>query len=189
MKRTTCRILLALLAPLVFNLPPSPAQTAPQQEGADQKLSTVPAKKGQKYLDQELVKREEVGRKNEPHNVMARAYLQTIATYARALGDHAQASRQLSADFARALVVEINRSLDKAEEHQRDHLKTIPVETRLKLAVRMKETEARRSRLHLAVDALEKDVQSYTLDPKEIAAASALILTRLEELAENSGDR
>src|SRR5205085_11356957 len=103
------------------------------QENTDKKVSPVLVKKGQKTLDQQMLKMEMSGKNNEPHYIMAMAYLQGIATFAKALGDQASGDNQLSADFARAAVSEINRSLDKAEEHHQEHMKTMSTDKRAKL--------------------------------------------------------
>src|ERR1044071_1548249 len=183
MKMSMYRAILPLLALVLIGAAPSRAQTEHQHQSDDKKTSTPPIKKGQKYLDQELLKTEVSGRKNEPHYVMAMAYLQTIATFAKTLGDQASGDRPLSADFARAAVDEINRSLDKAKEHHQEHLKTMSPETRLRLAALVKEMDSQDTKLNSAIDALEKDVRNYTLDAKQIAADSAAILKHLDGVA------
>jgi hypothetical protein len=183
MKTSRNKTVLPAIALMIMSAGISLAQTGLQQGDGDKKATTLPNKKGQKYLDQEMLKSELSGRKDEPHYVMAMAYLQSLGTFAKALGDQASGDSQLSADFARAAVNEMNRSLDKAEEHLREHLKTISPDIRSRLAATMKEMDAQRSKLSGAVNALEKDVQNYTLDPKQIAADSATILKHLDELS------
>jgi polyhydroxyalkanoate synthesis regulator phasin len=187
MKMSMHRTILPVLALMVMSAATSLAQTEPQHENGDKKASTLPIKKGQKYLDQEMLKMEVSGRKMEPHYVMAMAYLQTIGAFAKALGDQASGDSQLSADFARAAVDEINRSLDKAKEHHQEHLKTMSPDTRLRLAPMVKEMDLQHTKLNSAVDALEKDVQNYTLDAKQIALDSAAILKHLDELSKMYG--
>jgi polyhydroxyalkanoate synthesis regulator phasin len=188
MKMSTYRTILPILVLMVMSAATSLAQSEHQHESSDKKASALPAKKGQLFLDQEMLKMEASGRKNEPHYVMAMAHLQTIGTFAKALRDQASGDGQLSADFARAAVDEINRSLDKAKEHHQEHLKTIATPIRLKLAAMVKEMDAQTAKLNDAVDALEKDVQNYTLDTKQIAADSAAILKHLDELAKMYGE-
>lgn len=183
MKMSTYKTVLPAIVLMVMSAGSSLAQTDHQQESGDRKESTLPGKKGQKYLDQEMLKIELSGRQNEPHHVMAMAYLQSLGTFAKALIDQASGDSQLSADFARAAVNEMNRSLDKAEEHHREHLKTITPDIRSRLVATMKEMDSQRSKLTDAVNTLEKDVQNYTLDAKQIAADSATILKHLAELS------
>ena len=183
MKMSMDKTILSILALMVMSAATSLAQTVQQPESGDKQASTLPTKKGQKYLDQEMLKLEVSGRKNEPHYVMAMAYLQTIGTFAKALGDQASGDQQLSADFARATVDEINRSLDKAKEHHQEHLKTMSSDIRLRLAAMVKEMDLQHAKLNDAVKALEKDVQNYTLDAKQIATDSQAILKHLDELS------
>lgn len=159
------------------------AQTEHQHEKSDKTTLIQPQKKGQKYLDQEMLKMDMAGKKKEPHHVMAMAYLQNIGTFAKALRDQAQESNQLSSDFARAIVNEISRSLDKADDHHQEHMKTMDADMRSKMAAMMKDMELRRSKLKDAVKALEKDVSNYTLDAKLIAADSAEILKQLDDMS------
>jgi hypothetical protein len=183
MNTSRYKTVLPAIALMVMSAGISLAQIGLQQDKGDKKVSPLPTKKGQKYLDQEMVKSEMSGRANEPHYVMAMAYLQSLGTFAKALGDQASGDSQLSADFARAAVNEMNRSLDKAEEHHREHLKTVSPDVRSRLTITMKEMDSKRAKLSDAVNALEKDVQNYTLDAKQIAADSAVILKHLDELS------
>jgi hypothetical protein len=183
----TYRTILSVVVLMMISTVTLQAQTAHQQENADKKAASFPDKKGQKFLDQEMLRVEMSGSNNEPHHVIAMAYLQTMGTFAKALGEQAARDNQLSADFARAAANEIDRSLDKAEEHHVEHLKTISADKRSKLAVMMKMMEAQRSNLHDAVNTLRKNVQNYTLDAQQIAADSAVILKHLDELAKMRG--
>jgi hypothetical protein len=184
----TYRTILSAVVLMIISTVMAQAQTAHQHENSDKKAApSFPDKKGQKFLDQEMLRIEMSGSNNEPHHVMAMAYLQSIGTFAKALSEQAAGNHQLSADFARAAVNEMGRSLDKAEEHHEEHLKTMSSDNRSKLAVMMKVVEAQRTHLRDAVDALRKVVQNYTLDAQQIAADSAVILKHLDELSKMRG--
>jgi hypothetical protein len=187
-KMSTYKTILPIITLMTISAFPSLAQTISQQDSAVKKTSPLPAKKGQKFLDQEMLKMEMPGRNNEPHYIMAMAYLQSIAIFTKAVGDQAAGDNQLSSDFARAAVSEINRSLDKAEEHHQDHLKTMSADKRAKLAIMMKAMDLQRSGLNDAVSTLGKDVQKYTLDAQQIATDCAVILKHLDELTKMRGE-
>jgi polyhydroxyalkanoate synthesis regulator phasin len=122
---------------------------------------------------------------NEPHQILATAYIQSMETFARALSDQGQAGGQLSTDFARAAVDEIRRSMDEAQEQHQAHMKTMGENIHYALPLMMKDmkdADPRWSGLREAVKALENDVQGYTLNGKQIAADSADLLKRLEEM-------
>jgi hypothetical protein len=188
MKTRTYGTLLFVLALLVMSAATSQAQTEHQQEGGDKKTAIAPIKKGQKFLDQEMVKLEVSSRTNEPHFVMAMAYLQTIASFAKTLQDQAAGDRQLSADFARAAVDEIIRSLDKAKDHRQEHLKTMSPDIRVRLAAMIKAMDLQHAKLKDAVDVLDKDVRNYTLDAKQIATDSTAILKQLDALSKMNNE-
>jgi hypothetical protein len=185
---STYRTIFSVIVLMLISTVVSQAQTTYLQENANKKAASFPDKKGQKFLDQEMLKREMSGRNNEPHHVMAMAYLQSIGAFAKALSEQAAGDNQLSADFARAAVNEMDRSLDKAEEHHEENLKTMSADKRSKLAVIMKVVEAQHTNLRNAVNALRKDVQNYTLDAQQIAADSAVILKHLDELSKMRGN-
>jgi hypothetical protein len=187
-KMNTYKTILTVIVLMIISTVTAQTQTAYQQETVDKKISPLPNKKGQKFLDKEMIKFEMSGRNNEPHYIMAMAYLQSIATFAKALGEQASGDNQLSSDFARAAVSEINRSLDKAEEHHQEHMKTMSTDKRAKLVSMTKIMDSQRSSLNDAVNALGKDVQNYTLDSKQISADCTVILKHLDELSKMRGE-
>jgi hypothetical protein len=125
------------------------------------------------------------GPPNEPHLILAMAYIQNMGTFAKALSDQSQAGGPLSTDFARAAVDEIRRSMDEASEQHQAHMKTMGEKTEYSLPLMMKDmkdADPHWSGLRDAVKALENDVQGYTLNGKQIATDSADLLKRLEDM-------
>ena len=120
---------------------------------------------------------------NEPHHALAMAYMQTIGTFAKTLHDQAEGSSPLNAEFARAAVAEIRRSLDEMEKHHGEHMKMMNDEMRTHMAAMMKDMEMHHAMLKDAVSALEKDVVADQPDSKQVAADSASILKHLDEMS------
>jgi polyhydroxyalkanoate synthesis regulator phasin len=170
MKKNTYRTIFGVMALAVIGAVYGLAQTQHQHE------------QDGKQTHRDMSKIDMSGMTNEPHHVLAMAYMQSIGTFAKVLSDQAQASGQLSADFARAVVTEMRRSLDQADEHHREHMKTMGEDMRTKMPAMIKEMDTRRSRLGNAVDALEKDVRDYTLNSKHIAADSDVVIKQLDEM-------
>jgi len=170
MKRNAYRTILGVMALAVFCAVYGLGQTEHQHAS-------------QKPMEHDMSRMDMSGMMNEPHHVLAMAYIQSIGTFAKALSDQAQASNQLSADFARAAVSEIRRSLDQADDHHQEHMKTMSEAMRSKMPAMMKEMETHRSRLGDAVKALEKDVEDYTLNSKQIAADCAVVLKQLDDMS------
>jgi alpha-L-fucosidase len=170
MKRNAYRAILGIMALAVFCTVYGLGQTQHQHTA-------------QKPMQHDMSKMDMPSMMNEPHHILAMAYMQSIGTFAKALGDQAQASNQLSADFARDAATEMRRNLDEADEHHREHMKTMSEDMRSKMPAMMKEMETHRSKLGDAVKALEKDVQAYTLNSKQIAADCALVLEHVDDMS------
>src|SRR5215203_4990662 len=92
----TYRMILSVVVLMMISTVTLQAQTTPQHENADKKAASFPDKKGQKFLDQEMLRVEMSGSNNEPHQVIAMAYLQTMGTFAKALGEQVAGNNQLS---------------------------------------------------------------------------------------------
>ena len=125
---------------------------------------------------------------NEPHRALAMAYMQNMGTFAKTLHDQAAANSPLDAQFARAAVAEIRRSLDEMETHHGEHMKMMSDQMRTQRASMMKSTEMHRAMLKDAVSALEKDVAADQIDSKQVAADSASLLKHLDEMSKMHGD-
>jgi len=121
---------------------------------------------------------------SEPHKILAMAYKENVATFARALRDQAHAG-SLSSDFARAAASEISRSIDQLDGHYREHLKTMSAEMRSKMAAMVKEMDLRNSKLKDAARVLDKDVGEYTLNSTQIATDSDEILKQLDDMSKS----
>lgn len=161
------------------------AQTEHQHD--TQKPSPSTGVQGKKPMQHDMSKMDMSAMMNEPHHVLAMAYMQNMGTFAKALRDQAQASSPLNADFARAAVAEIRRSLDEGEKHHQEHMQGMSEEMRSHMAGMMKDMDAHSTKLKDAVAALEKDVQASTLNAKQVAADSTVIVNHVEEMSKMHG--
>jgi hypothetical protein len=181
MNRNIYRIIFAVIVLMIFGGMTALTQPRLQSEVSDKQPSRQSSKREPAPVSE--AKPNLSGRVNEPHQVLVLVYLQNIGSFAKALRDQAQVSNSLSADFARAIVTEMSRSFDKAEEHHREHVKTLGAELPSRSIAMMKIMDTRRSKLKEAIVTLERDVRDYTLKPQQIAADSAVILKYLDEMA------
>ncbi len=177
------RIIFAAIALLIFGGVTALAQTKHRSASGSGQTSSQSGKKGQEPVHVDLAKTTMSGTSNEPHQVLAMIYMQNIGIFAVALREQAQANNSLSADFARAIAGEMSRSFDKAEDHHREHVKTMSVEMRAKSATMFKAMDSNRAKLKDAIATLEKDVRDYTLKSKQIAIDSTQILNYLDEMS------
>lgn len=65
---------------------------------------------------------------DDAHDVLAMAYMQNVAAFARTLTDRVDPAKSVDADFARAAVAEMRRSFDAMQQHMTEHKKTLPAE-------------------------------------------------------------
>lgn len=187
MKRNAYRIILAVIALTVFCSVTAASQS--EHKPDDKKASTQTSKKGQEHMHR-MPETDMSAMMNEPHHVLAMAFMHNIETFAKALNDQAQGGSPLSADFARAAVAEIRRSFDEARTHHQEHVKAMSADMRSNMAAMMKEMDLYRSSLKNAVTALEKDVHAYTLNSKQIAADCADVLKHLDKMSKmHSGNK
>jgi hypothetical protein len=181
MNRISYKTILAVIALTVFGVSYGAAQTG-QPRRAEKKVSTQAGKKAQGTTNPAIPDMSESAMTNEPHQVLAIAYRENVAIFARALRDQALAG-SLSSDFARAATGEIGRSLDQADEHHREHLKTMMnADARSKFESAPREMDMRAAGLKDLFRILEKDVGEYTLNSKQIAIDSDAILKRLGDI-------
>jgi len=143
----------------------------------------------QKPMQHDMSKMDMPSMMNEPHHVLAMAYMQNIGTFAKTLHAQAEGSSPLNVTFARAAVAEIKRSLDQMEEHHGEHMKMMSEEMRSHMAAMMKDMEMHRSMLKDAISALEKDVRADQPDSKQVAADSANVLKHLDEMSKMHDDK
>jgi hypothetical protein len=78
----------------------------------------------------------------EPHHILALAYLQNLATFAKSLRDQVDSTRAVDAEFARAAVTEMRRSVDSMQQQMADHLKSMPADTQSHMGMMMQGMDA-----------------------------------------------
>jgi len=182
MKKNIYSISLAVIVLMVFGGMAALAQSRTQPRYVDPAASAQAGKKQQERVNHDLLTRDMSAMTNEPHQVLAMAFMQNLATFAKTLSDQAQDETPLSADFARAAVSEIRRNFDEANTHYQEHVKAMRP-GRPSRGSAMTDLNLRDSPLKAAIDALDKDVQNYTLDSQQIVTDCADVLKRLDEIA------
>jgi alpha-L-fucosidase len=176
MKPKAHTTILAVIALTLFSAADMLAQTE-HQHGA------------QKPMQHDMSKMDMSAMMNEPHHLLAMAYMKNLGTFAKTLHDQAASTSPLNAKFARVAVGEMKRSLDQMEEHHGEHMKMMSEEMRSHMATMMKDMDMHRSMLKDSVSALEKDVQADQPDSKQVAADSANVLKNLDEMSKMHDDK
>ena len=120
---------------------------------------------------------------SEPHHVLAMAYHQNLAAFAKALHEQATAAGPLNLDFARAAVSEMRRSFDQMKQHHQEHMKGMSTEMHTKMSGKMEKMETRQAEMSTQLTDLEQALLSATPDAKKVFDLANRLHTRLGEMA------
>ena len=112
----------------------------------------------------------------EPHHVLAMAYKDNLANFAKALHHEANQAKPINPEFARAAVAEMRRSFDQMQQHHQAHMKTMDDKMKAQMAGMMKQMDAHHSAIQEHLAALNKEVQTSAPVSKSISTHIAEIL-------------
>ena len=126
---------------------------------------------------------------NETHHILAMAYHQNLATFAKALHEQTAGASSVDVEFARAAVTEMRRSFDQMKQHHQEHMKTMSADTHTKMSGMMQKMETHQTEVNTQLSALEQEVQSATPDAKKVSTLAASIHTHCDAMSKmNQGD-
>lgn len=122
----------------------------------------------------------------EPHHVLAMAYAENLATFAKALRNQVEAAKSVDSDFARAAATEIRRSFDTMQQHLGEHTKIMPADQGGH-AVIMQAMNTHVSAIRLSITALEREIEAATPSPVKVSERAAEIIKQIDEMAHAHG--
>ena len=124
-----------------------------------------------------------------PHHVLAMAYMDNLATFARALDTQVTKSKTVNLDLARPAVAEMRRSFDQMKQHHQAQMMTMmgdqkkpPMSEEM-----MKKMETHLTALGNHLTALESEVNASTPDPKKVAEHTTEILKQCDGMSAMPG--
>ena len=120
---------------------------------------------------------------SEPHHVLAMAYHQNLAAFAKALHEQTTTAGPLNLDFARAAVSEMRRSFDQMKQHHQEHMKGMSTEMHTKMSGMMEKMGTGQAEMNTQLTDLEQELLSTTPDAKKVSALADRVHTRLAEMA------
>ena len=120
---------------------------------------------------------------NEPHHVLAMAYRQNLAAFAKVLQQQTAGAASVNIEFARAAVTEMRRSFDQMKQHHQEHMGTMSAEMHTKMSGMMKQMEAHQTELNTQLMALEQEVQLSTPDAKKVATLAASVNSHIAAMS------
>ena len=119
----------------------------------------------------------------EPHHVLAMAYHQNLATFAKSLHEQTMQASSVNVEFARAAVTEMRRSFDQMKQHHQAHMQTMSAEMHTKMSEMMKQMETHQTELNTQLMALEQEVNAATPDAKKVSNLAASVHTHLDAMS------
>ena len=125
---------------------------------------------------------------NEPHHVLAMAYHQNMATFAKALKEQTARVSAVRVEFARDAVAEIRRSFDQMKHHHQEHMQTMSAEMHTKMSGMKQQMETHQAELNTQLTALEQEVQSGIPDAKKVSTLAASVHTHLDAMSKMKHD-
>ena len=105
---------------------------------------------------------------NDPHHVLAMAYRDNLATFARALRAQVNQGKSVNLDLARPAVAEMRRSLDQIRQHHQAHAGMMGTQPTGATSTAMQHMDTHLTALNEHLDALEAEVNGATPDPKKV---------------------
>jgi hypothetical protein len=122
----------------------------------------------------------------EPHHILAMAYAQNMATFAKALRAHVETTKSVDAGFARAAVIELRRCFDTMQQHLGELSRTMAA-AQGDSAGMMQAMNAHMSAIRLSITALEREIEASTPQASKVSERAAEIIKHIDEMAHAHG--
>jgi len=111
-----------------------------------------------------------------PHHVLAMAYRDNLATFAKALQGQVTQTKSVNLEMARPAVSEMRRSLDQLREHHQAQMKMMGDHTESPMPGNMKHMETHLTSLGEHLSALESEIGASMPDHKKVSEHTTEIL-------------
>jgi hypothetical protein len=111
-----------------------------------------------------------------PHHVLAMAYRDNLATFARALRSQLAQSKVMDLDLARPAVAEMRRSFDQMQQHHQAQMTMMASHPDSSMSGAMQRMEAHLTALGDHLAALESEVNASTPDPEKVSEHTTEIM-------------
>ena len=124
----------------------------------------------------------------EPHHVLAMAYMQNLAAFAKALRDQTDSAKTVDGEFARAAVSEMRRSFDATQQHMADNMKSMPADMQPHMSMMMQGMDTHLSAIKQSLTALEREILADTPSATKISASAGEIVKHIDEMGQSHAD-
>ena len=113
-----------------------------------------------------------------PHHVLAMAYRDNLATFAKALQGQVTRTKSVNLDMARPAVSEMRRSYDQIREHHQAQMKMMGDHTESPMPGNMKHMETHLTSLDEHLSALESEIGASMPDYRKVMEHTTEILKK-----------
>ncbi len=111
-----------------------------------------------------------------PHHVLAMAYRDNLATFARALQRQVAQAKTVDLDLARPAVAEMRRSLDQMQQHHQAQMAMMQDHSMPSMSATRQDMATHLAALGAHLTALESEVNASAPDPKKVTEHTTEIL-------------
>jgi cytochrome c556 len=122
-----------------------------------------------------------------PHHVLAMAYHDNLATFARALRTQVTQSKSVNLELARPAVSEMRRSFDQMKQHHQAQMAMMSDQTKPAMSGTIQQMESHMTALGEHLTALESEVNAGTPDPKKVSEHTTEILKQCADMSAMHG--
>lgn len=122
-----------------------------------------------------------------PHHVLAMAYRDNLATFARALRAQVTQSKSVNLELARPAVTEMKRSFDQMKQHHQAQMTMMGDQSKPAMSGTMQRMETHIAALNEHLTALESEVNANSPDPKTVSEHTTEILKQCAGMSAMSG--
>jgi cytochrome c556 len=164
------RVTAAMLMILSLGAFGAVAATAQHEDHSTHKGASQSTTQGKKAMSHD-----QMSMANEPHHVLAMAYHQNLAAFAKVLQKHAAGANSVNVGFARAAVTEMRRSFDQMKRHHQEHMQTMSADMHTRMSGMMKQMVTHQAELNGDLTALEQEVRLSTPDAKRVSRLAASV--------------
>ena len=181
MKRKAYSIIFALMI-MFISAVVAPAQEHQHQHGEKKPPAQDAKKDAHQHGSPDMNKMMQ-----EPHHILAMAYVENLATFAKALRDQVGATKSVDPDFARAAVRELRRSFDTMQQHLAEHSKTMPADHGSHTGA-MQAMNAHVSAIRQSLTLLEREIEAAVPQASKVSERAAEIIKHIDEMSHSHGE-
>ena len=122
----------------------------------------------------------------EPHHVLAMAYVENMATFAKALHNQIEATKSVDPDFARAAVGELRRSFDTMQQHLAEHSKSMPADQGSHTGA-VQAMNGHVAAIRQSLTMLEREIEATAPQASKVSERAAEIIKHIDEMSHSHG--